>query len=285
MPGSKRRVFPQILPHVPVPAPGGGILIPFFGTGADAQYLHAKGYRLTHCGDGNPHLCKLYGQLRDARAATVGAVTAIVAAFPADLEGQRSWYLDARARYNEAHLGGVDTPDAAALFLAVWRAAFNGLARTNTRGAINSPPGMATSNGPKKNLIDLRALAGFAEWLGMIPPVVCGDYAKVLRKASAGDAVYLDPPYVGTFDGYFGEGFDTDRLVREVQTLPDGVAWALSNATHERWAQDFPDAAQVAIQRAGTVSCKASTRGSVSEVLVVQTISGQWDAHLEREAI
>lgn len=285
MPGSKRRVFPQILPHVPVPTEGGGVLIPFFGTGADTQYLHAAGHRIARCGDGNPHLCKLYQQLRNAAPATLTAMARIVDAFPRDLDGQRTWYLETRAQYNDSHVAGVDSPETAALFLAVWRAAFNGLARANARGVINSPPGMAASNGAKKTLVDLKTLAGFAEWLAVIPPVRCGDYVEVLRKAVSGDTVYLDPPYVDTFDGYFGEGFDTDRLVREVCALPEGVAWAMSNAAHTRWVIDFPSAAQVSIQRAGTVSCKASTRGTVSEVLVVRAACAEvWDSWLEREA-
>ena len=275
MPGSKRRTFPQILPHVPVPDLGGGTLIPFFGTGADAQYLHNEGHKLVRCGDGNPHLCKLYNQLRAATAATMAAVTRLVAVFPRDLDGQRAWYIDTRAQYNAAHVAGIDTPDSAALFLAVWRTAFNGLARANARGLINSPAGMAASNGPKKSLVDLKALSGFAEWLAAIPPVECADYVKVLHGAVPGDTVYLDPPYVGTFDGYFGKGFDTDRLVQDVRAIPGDVAWALSNAVSPRWASDFPDATQIMIRRAGTVSCKASTRDSVPEVLIVQRRSSE----------
>lgn len=280
MPGSKRRVFPQILPHIPAPKDGGGVVIPFFGTGADTQYLHAAGYRIVHCGDGNPHLCKLYAQLRNETAATVGAMARIVDAFPHDLDGQRAWYLDTRSSYNDAHVAGVDTPETAATFLAVWRAAFNGLARANASGLINSPAGMAKSNGAKKTLVDLKALAGFAEWLAVIPQVTCIDYAHMLREANSGDTVYFDPPYVGTFDGYFGEGFDTDRLAREIHALPSGVSWAMSNAIHERWAVDFPDAAQVPIHRAGTVSCNGDGRGVVSEVLVVrhlQADDGEFD--------
>lgn len=271
MPGSKRRTFAQILPHLPRPTPGRGVVVPFFGTGADSYYMHQAGLRLDALADGNPHLVSLLVALR-ARGPEVCAEAArLDALVPRDLEGQRAWFLSARTAYNgvPAWRPHVDV-EAAALFLLVWRAAFNGLARCNSRGEVNAPAGMSEKTGPKRTIYDADALAAFARWLSEVPPVSLAEYPETLARALPGDLAYLDPPYEGTFDGYFGKQFKTDDLVCEVRNAESrGVLWAMSNSVQTRWAADFPGAVALTVGRAGTVSCDGAGRGKVAEALVV----------------
>lgn len=114
------------------------------------------------------------------------------------------------------------------------------------------------------------ALAAFARWLGEVPPVSLAEYPETLARALPGDLAYLDPPYEGTFDGYFGKRFKTDDLVREVRGAElRGVLWAMSNSAQARWAVDFPGAAMLIVDRAGTFSGDAADRGTVAEALVI----------------
>ena len=274
MPGSKRRTFAQIMPHLPRPLPGGGYVLPFFGTGADARYLHAAGYRLAALGDGNPHLCHALHCLRERTADTLAAVAREAAAFPRDLAGQRDMYFAWRAVYNDTAAPYIldpiapwrsrPMPELAAVYLCLWRAAFNGLVRCNGSGLVNAPPGMTQQTGPKGQVIDLAGLADYAAWLGTIPPVRCADYADL--RTGAADVTYHDPPYVGTFDGYSGKRFDTDAHVRFIKSR--GGRWGMSNAEHPRWSMDFPHATIHRVMRAGTVSSKGTGRAAVGEVLI-----------------
>lgn len=281
LPGSKRRTFAQIMPHLPRPEPGRGFVLPFFGTGADARYLTAAGYRLVALGDSNPHLCHALHCLREHTADTLAAVAREAAAFPRDLADQRSAYFAWRADYNDRAAPILDpkmpwrsspAPELAALYLCLWRTAFNGLARCNSAGLVNAPPGMTRCTGPKGQVVDLAALADYAAWLGTIPPVQCADYAEVMAQAEPGDVTYHDPPYLGSYDGYFGKPFDTDRLVRLI-TEHEAIAplWALSNKPHTRWSSDFPHATIHSITRAGTISCKGAGRAAVPEILIVSS--------------
>jgi len=272
MPGSKRRVFPQILPHIPRPLSGGGYVLPCFGTGADAQYLTDDGRSVRLAGDANPHVCRLLHAMKTTPDDLLTAVRHLAEAFPATLDAQRAWYHANRAAFNSA-LGTDEVASAkhSAVFLCLWRAAFNGLCRCAASGHMNAAPGMSKATGPKKSLLDQAALAGYAAWLQTTCDVQCTDYSTLLDQATTGDVVYVDPPYLGTFDGYFGKRFDTDLLVTNLRALSArNVTWAMSNAMSTRWGADFPTAQMHIVTRSGSVSCKGTGRQPVQEVLIVQ---------------
>lgn len=269
MPGSKRRTFAQILPHLPRPLLGRGVVVPFFGTGADSYYMHGASMRLDVLADGNPHLVSLLTALRTRGPEVCAEAARLAREFPTDGAGQHAWYYAAREEYNRAPAWRPDgDAETAARFLLVWRVAVNGLMRCNEGGALNMASG-ANPKYPKRTIYDPDALARFATWLGEVPPVDLAEYPTTLARAQSGDLAYLDPPYEGTFDGYFGKRFRTDDFVREVMVLDArGVLWAMSNSEHPRWTQDFPAAAHRRVERAGTFAASEARSKSVAEVLV-----------------
>lgn len=278
MPGSKRRSFAHIMPHLPKPAPGRGYIIPFFGIGGDTAHLTRAGQRITRIGDANPHFAHLYRCLRDYPLETNGRILRMAATFPLGvgmLYEQRDLFMSWRTHYNHIwpQVGRHAEPEAAALFLCVWRAGFNGVIRANSKGEINTPPGMTDKTGPKRSLVDLEALRTFSAWLGTLPPVEPLDYAELIRGCpDPGDVGYYDPPYYLTYDGYFGKRFDTERLVRFLQT-EDPHAWGMSNTAHERWRTDFPALQHHRVYRAGTISSDGGDRGRVPEALIVRLLT------------
>jgi site-specific DNA-adenine methylase len=230
---------------------GRGVVVPFFGTGADSYYMHQAGLRLDALADGNPHLVALLRALREKPTETCAEAARLSSDMPADGAAQHAWYYERRAEYVAAsrHLDAHD-PLVAALFLVVWRLAFNGLMSCNAQGVFNAPAGMSAKY-PKRTIYDADALAAFAHWLGEVPSVSLAEYPETLARALPGDLAYLDPPYEGTFDGYFGKRFKTDDLVREVRGAESrGVLWAMSNSVQARWAADFPGAAVLTVDRA-----------------------------------
>ncbi len=125
---------------------------------------------------------------------------------------------------------------AAARFIYLNRYCFNGIYRTDRRGAFNVPYGSRTGSMPEMS--DFRA---FARAIRKAKLLAC-DFADSLAAASGGDFAYLDPPYLTTRRSSYGEyGYGTyrdseiDRLIdclcdldrREVKVL-------LSYRTEER---------------------------------------------------
>jgi DNA adenine methylase len=245
--------------------------VPFFGTGADSYYMHQAGLRLDALADGNPHLVSLLVALRAHGPEVCAEVARQAAEVPSDGAGQHTWYYAARTCYNEASAWRPEgDAEEAARFFLVWRVAVNGLMRCNAEGRLNMASG-ANAKYTKRTIYDAGALAAFARWLGEVPRVSLAEYPETLARALPGDLAYLDPPYEGTFDGYFGKRFKTDDLVREVRGAESrGVLWAMSNSVSDRWARDFPDARVFEVMRGGTVSSRTNKRQPVAEVVLVR---------------
>lgn len=127
----------------------------------------------------------------------------------------------------------LDDSTRAARVVYLNKTAFRGLWRVNRSGQFNAPYG--AYNRPVYNrdtlLAASQALRGHS--------IVHADFRDVLLKASAGDWVYLDPPYVpdrkwGDFTRYTAGQFGPEDQVALAEMLGqldrDGVRWLLSNS-------------------------------------------------------
>lgn len=88
----------------------------------------------------------------------------------------------------------------AARMIYLNRLGFNGLWRTNSKGENNVPYGKRDDPKLPSKLDFIRvhqALKGTR--------VLTGPYLKAIALAQPGDVVFMDPPYLGTFEGYSGD--------------------------------------------------------------------------------
>lgn len=282
MPGSKRRTFGQILPHLPTPREGGGFVVPFFGTGADSRYLSAAGHRLRWLGDASPRIALIMTALRRYPAEVLAEVDRL----QRELLGlflesgdttvaslaQRVWWRQLRDQVNER---AVDlSPKAAARTIAVWRLSFNGLLRENRGGKLNGTCAIQEGLPRVRAFVDDTALADFARWLAEVPPIEHEDFRVLCGRATPDDVVYLDPPYSGavTFRGFIAGRWDDLALIETCRDLSErGVPWAMSNSVVLGGLQPKggPELQVFPVSRAGTVSSDGADRGAVDEVLVV----------------
>ncbi|WP_252097307.1 Dam family site-specific DNA-(adenine-N6)-methyltransferase [Escherichia coli] len=92
----------------------------------------------------------------------------------------------------------------AVYFLYLNRHGYRGLCRYNKSGHFNIPYGnYKNPYFPEK---EIRAFAEKAQRATFI----CASFDETLAMLKAGDVVYCDPPYDGTFSGYHTDGFTED---------------------------------------------------------------------------
>ena len=250
MPGSKARMIERLWEFMPRPE-SGRVVVPFFGTGADSAFFHRQGLRVT-CADAQRLLC---GMHNDILACYAEAETALErAGWPEDA---RSFYKDLRDRHNRA-----PRPES---FYLLSRLSFNRLIRHNKKGGFNAPIGdMRPSPLPPR-----EAIEEWAEIVGQLEGPFHQDFRAFVARAEPGDLVYLDAPYLGTFDGYTGQPFPYEDLWIVLEDLSSaGISWACSQSL-----QAIPFISSGAtiheIPRSGCMNSDGAKRGKVKEILAV----------------
>lgn len=195
---------------------------PFFGGGAFFFNLNPESAIIA---DLNPELINLYRCLADEPARIIKWLSTF--------ENDSDFFYEIRA---------VDFQDlepfyAAARTIFLNKTCFNGLYRVNKKGQFNVPFGRYVN--PK--LVDIDVLYNASKVLKN-KEIICADYKTVLReKASEGDFVFLDPPYLplsgySDFKRYTKEQFyeeDHQELADEVHRLHElGCNVLLTNSNH-----------------------------------------------------
>jgi DNA adenine methylase len=175
----------------------------------------------------------------------------------------REQYEGIRKLYNEHQ--HADAEQRAAWFLYLNRTGFNGLHRVNNKGEFNTPFGdIPRFKFDTGNLSTCATALASAE-------LHCEGFEGVLERASKGDVVYFDPPYLGTFSGYSGTfGLDEHVRLRDVFRMLDerGVITVLS-ISDEPVIRELYEGFEVVVIRAGRcVGARGASRGSVDELVI-----------------
>jgi len=163
----------------------------------------------------------------------------------------------------------------AAEFIYLNKTCFNGLYRVNSKGKFNVPFGR-----PRTDYIfdeiNLRACSEILRNENI--EILNQDFSKSTSRASPGDLVYFDPPYVTKHNN---NGFrdwnedlfswsDQERLAVESSRLARaGVSVVISNADHADIRRLYDDFDIVSFERSSTLSSSASFRGKVREIIAV----------------
>ena len=198
--GSKRKLLPRLLQYTP--GSFRRYIEPFAGSACLFAALQPKRAIL---GDLNNDLIHAYSMI----AADPDAIAAIVLKYPRSSAA----YYKARS-LNPADLSDLER---AGRFVYLNRHCFNGVYRTNKAGTFNVPMG--------SKLSPLPTVDHFRHWAQLLKNVklVAGDFDLCVKKAGAGDFVYLDPPYAlndERFRGEYGYGsFNSSDLGRLAAAL------------------------------------------------------------------
>lgn len=262
--GGKRRLLPELTPRIGTVT--GRYHEPFAGGGAVFFALRASGALRgpVVLADANLRLVRACRALRDDAPGVVEALDAFRC-----LPRTREQYERVRGTRPD---DGPDT-EVAAWLIYVNRLGYNGLYRVNRAGDFNVPfDPTADLTHPPADLLHAcaRALAGV--------DIRHADFEAVVADARAGDTIYADPPYLGTFTAYTGAGFalgDHARLARAlVDAARRGVRVLVSGSDAPEMAEAYPEEAfartRLSVRR--TVSCKAADRGDAPELLLTPVV-------------
>lgn len=238
--GGKSRVLPRILPHVPNRIKN--YYEPFLGGGAVFLASASRVSGRSHLADLNEHLVAAWIAMRDHQT---------------ELRPLLNWYLarDSKEFYYAVRSAIPNSLiEKAARFLYLNGVSWNHLWRENSRtGAMNVPWGDR-----RFRPVDDATMTNIGSLLKGAH-ITAGDFREVLKGASRGDFVYLDPPYLpvfsrpdvekeptAKFNKYTAKTFELPDLIELAEICADfsraGVNWIMSNRDTESVRELFPKA-------------------------------------------
>lgn len=188
--GNKTAIMSELKKHLP---DGPRLVEPFAGSCA---VMMATDYPYYLVADINPDLINLYQVIKEDVNSFIHLVERIFSRFTTEED-----YYKCRQFFNTVPLEPIEK---AAYFLFLNRHCYRGLCRYNQRGLFNVPYGNY-----KKPYLPVDEIRAFAE-KAVRATFICASYDETLAMLQAGDVVYCDPPYDGTFSGYHTAGFSDD---------------------------------------------------------------------------
>jgi DNA adenine methylase len=246
--------------RLPVPAPGGVYYEPFMG-GAARFWDLPVGTRAV-LADVNQHLVTLYRVVRSRVEDLIVELS--------KHHYEEGHYYQCRHRLNNEV--DPDQVERAAWVMVLNKFGFNGLWRVNKKGLHNVPFGAYVNPA----LCDADGLRWASEAL-QSATIHESDFVDVLNEVEAGDAVFLDPPYVpasasANFTGYAAGGFGPAaqrQLVASLHRLDSiGARWVLTNSDTPESRALYAGWDIFAAKASRSLNCKGDKRGKVGEILV-----------------
>jgi DNA adenine methylase len=287
--GGKRQLLPALRRYYP--ARFDRYVEPFLGSGAVFLDCHNHGLlagRAVRLSDINADVIGCYRMVRDAVEEVIECLRGLEAGHRNHgarhfYEVRDSQFNPIRSELNPARGGGMTyTPALAAMLIYLNRTGYNGLFRVNSRGQFNVPAGRY-GNVRICDPDNLRRLARALAAPGLTLDVSL--FEDALAGCTAGDSVYLDPPYAplsrtAQFTSYTAGGFDTGQQMRLQRAVIDlagrGVQVLLSNSVAPETRRLYKNSEDVrsagltarTVHARRAINSRASGRGAVEEYLI-----------------
>lgn len=225
--GGKRKLAPQIVARLPL-AIEGTYFEPFCGAAAVFCELWNTGRIKGNVvlADHNRDLMNLYSKIKSGPEHLLASLREYEAKYQKDNRaGAEALYYQEREAWNS----GQRT---AARFVFLKQTAFNGLWRVNQKGELNAAWGKYET----PLLVNEANINAWYDAMFRNTRLFYGDSLawNGLPEPKAGDVIYLDPPYVGTFDRYTDGGFTDEQQERLLTLCAEwtrrGIVVAYSNS-------------------------------------------------------
>jgi DNA adenine methylase len=163
----------------------------------------------------------------------------------------------------------------AARFIYLNKTCWNGLYRVNKEGRFNVPYGRR----PRLPIMPRSTLLACSAVLANVE-IRCADFAEVLQGATAGDLVYLDPPYTvmhnnNGFIRYNERLFSWEDQIRLARCAEDlllrGCSVVVSNAAHEDITKLYPSFEKEWLPRQSRLASNVTYRRQTEELLMFRS--------------
>ena len=170
---------------------------PFMGSGVVGFNLEPERAVFS---DTNPYIIQFYKDIKSKKI-TSEAVRKYLENEAIKLSGtladKTSYYYKVRDRFNKEH-NSLD-------FLFLQRSNFNGMMRFNNKGNYNVPFGRKPN---RFNKYLITKIANQVSWIEKIIEgkdwkFICVPFTEIFKMTKEDDFIYLDPPYIGRYDGYY----------------------------------------------------------------------------------
>ncbi|EEY6212613.1 Dam family site-specific DNA-(adenine-N6)-methyltransferase [Escherichia coli] len=189
--GNKTAIMPELKKYLPA---GPRLVEPFAGSCAVMMETDYPSYLVA---DINPDLINLYKKVAADCESFISRARVLF-----EIANREVAYYNIRQEFNCS----TEITDfmKAVYFLYLNRHGYRGLCRYNKSGHFNIPYGNY-----KNPYFPEKELRTFAE-KAQRATFICASFDETLAMLKAGDVVYCDPPYDGTFSGYHTDGFTED---------------------------------------------------------------------------
>lgn len=225
--------------------------------------------------DTNPYLIKFCKDLQE------GVITSDIVREYLEIEGEKlsetpenkqSYYYKVRERFNREH-SSLD-------FLFLQRLNFNGVMRFNSKGEYNVPFGRKPDRFKKALITKIVNQVNWLENLmvGKEWKFCCMPFTQAFEMMNVGDFVYLDPPYIGRYDGYFDLWDEclADQLVEVTQKSSADYALSMWNANKYRtnpYIEKWTEGKIYTTEHFYHVGAKETNRNAMIEALIVRELN------------
>lgn len=210
--GGKTRILPAIARAIDEACEGlvsPRFIDPFMGGGSVLLQRAQSGLH-SSCiaADRNERLIRTFAAVRDDVDGVIHHLE------PLACSHSKETFSRVRARFDDDDL---EDRELAASFIYLNKTCYNGLYRVNSQGRFNVPFGDYKS----PRALDEFALRNFSRALQRVE-LLCESFETTLyTHVRAGDVLYCDPPYVGTFSSFTPEKFSTQDQKVLVEVLKE----------------------------------------------------------------
>ena len=258
--GGKARLLSQILPLLPSPESVTTYYEPFLGGGS---VFLATDYNKCILSDANEILIGAYKAVQLEPSDVIEGNLKMQEHYRSlDTEDRKTHYYRMREWFNAGHYN---------LFIFLNKTCFNGLWRVSKKSGFNVP------HGRYKNpvIVDAENIRAISKKLRGVELTSC-DYAETISRATDGDFIYCDPPYIpesptANFTSYTAEGFgyqDHVRLRDALGTSRADVRWAVSNSDTPQTRELYKGYHFHELQVQRSISANGAKRKVVNELLI-----------------